>query len=147
MIHEYVLGLAFTHDLKKVLLIIKNRPEWQAGSVNGIGGKMEPEDASIRSAMAREGREEAGLGSMEFFINWEHYMDMEGEVNRKGHWLVHCFYAVLAKDAEPKTMTDEQVLLCDVDSLPDNRVPHLMMNVRMALLSIKQPSFSRIEFK
>jgi 8-oxo-dGTP pyrophosphatase MutT (NUDIX family) len=146
MIHEYVLGFVFTHDLKKVLLILKNRPEWQAGNVNGIGGRMEPEDPSIKMAMFREAREEADLHSQSYMIGWEHYMDMEGEIHKIDHWLVHCFYAVLNKDVEPKTMTDEYVGLYEIDNLPTNRVPHLMMNVRMALLAIDQPTFSKIRF-
>lgn len=34
----YVAGLAFSTDLQHVALIKKNRPDWQAGKFNGIGG-------------------------------------------------------------------------------------------------------------
>jgi hypothetical protein len=37
---EYVVGFAFDTD-GRVALIRKNRPEWQAGRLNGIGGHVE----------------------------------------------------------------------------------------------------------
>ena len=38
---KYVLTFLFTSDYKNVWLIEKNRPNWQKGSLNGIGGKIE----------------------------------------------------------------------------------------------------------
>jgi len=57
---NYVLGFAFTNDMQNVLLIRKRKPEWQAGKLNGIGGKVE-EGESPREAMVREFKEEAGV--------------------------------------------------------------------------------------
>ena len=37
-----VVGFAFTEDRRSVILIRKNRPEWQAGRLNGVGGHIEP---------------------------------------------------------------------------------------------------------
>ncbi len=36
----YVVGFMFTEDEKQVVLIEKKRPEWQAGKLNGVGGKI-----------------------------------------------------------------------------------------------------------
>lgn len=55
---RYVLG--FAHDNDNVALIRKRRPAWQAGKLNGIGGKIEPGE-SAPDAMRREFTEEAGL--------------------------------------------------------------------------------------
>lgn len=41
---EYVLGFAFNRERTKIVLILKNRPDWQKGKYNGIGGKIEPSD-------------------------------------------------------------------------------------------------------
>jgi 8-oxo-dGTP diphosphatase len=63
---EYVLGFAFTEDyagFNRVMLIHKLKPAWQAGKLNGIGGKIEPGETPHR-AMAREFFEEAGLESL-----------------------------------------------------------------------------------
>ena len=38
---KYTLGFIFTPALDKVLLVHKISPEWQAGKINGVGGKIE----------------------------------------------------------------------------------------------------------
>lgn len=58
---EYVLGFAFHKN--RVLLIRKNRPQWQAGFVNGVGGKVEAYDWSLTEAMRREFEEETGVNT------------------------------------------------------------------------------------
>ncbi len=59
---HYVVGFVVHKgdDFDSVVLIRKNRPEWQAGRYNGVGGKIEPgETAPV--AMEREFREETGV--------------------------------------------------------------------------------------
>lgn len=69
----YVVGLIFatypgtiksrhlaSFEELRVLGILKNRPEWQAGRWNGIGGKIEPGEWPI-DAMCRETKQETGL--------------------------------------------------------------------------------------
>ena len=55
----YVLGFMFSADLERVLLMRKNRPEFQAGQFNGLGGKIEGDETPL-NAMIREFEEEAG---------------------------------------------------------------------------------------
>ena len=56
---KYVAGLLFSEDLTRVLLIEKQKPEWQRGLLNAIGGKIETYYAeSPREAMDREFWEE-----------------------------------------------------------------------------------------
>lgn len=57
---HYSLGLAFSPDADRVLLILKNRPSFLAGRWNGVGGHVEPGETPSQ-AMAREFREETGL--------------------------------------------------------------------------------------
>lgn len=57
---RYCLGFVFAADGSRVLLIEKRRPAWQAGLMNGIGGKVEPNETP-QEAMVRECQEEAGL--------------------------------------------------------------------------------------
>jgi 8-oxo-dGTP diphosphatase len=70
----YVLGFRFkglpVMGAAEVALIEKTKPHWQAGKLNGIGGKIEVSDLeqvrdslahSYQIAMAREFREETGL--------------------------------------------------------------------------------------
>jgi len=50
----------FSPDFNHVVLIEKNKPEWMAGHLNGVGGKVEAGESSVE-AMVREFREEAAL--------------------------------------------------------------------------------------
>lgn len=63
---EYVLGFVFDRiDPDLTLLIRKNRPEWVAGKLNGIGGKREEEEP-IPYAMIRGASEEASINDAEW---------------------------------------------------------------------------------
>lgn len=44
-----------------VLLVKKTKPDWQAGLLNAIGGKIEEDDSSPEAAMRREFEEETGI--------------------------------------------------------------------------------------
>ena len=46
---EYVLAFIFDTKLNQILLIKKNRPDYQAGLLNGIGGKIEPNETPIKA--------------------------------------------------------------------------------------------------
>lgn len=76
---EYAVG--FIHNDFDVALIRKDRPQWQAGFLNGIGGKLEPGETA-HDAMIRECHEEAGR----FIGPWEHFLTLEGTSAR-----VFCF--------------------------------------------------------
>lgn len=56
---NYVAGFALDYAGTHVLLVRKNTPEWQRGLLNGIGGKVEPEEGTY-NAMVREWQEETG---------------------------------------------------------------------------------------
>lgn len=57
---NYCLGFLTNPEANHVLLMEKHRPAWQAGRLNGIGGKPEGDEASVQ-AMERECLEETGL--------------------------------------------------------------------------------------
>lgn len=59
---SYVLGLMFNDDASGVVLIRKNKPDWMKGMLNGVGGKIEPDETPI-VAMVREFKEEAGVNT------------------------------------------------------------------------------------
>ncbi len=50
----------FSEDRRRVVLINKKRPEWQAGLQNGIGGKVLEGEIYLQ-AMIREFKEETGF--------------------------------------------------------------------------------------
>lgn len=79
----YVLGFMFNADSSKVKLIRKARPEWQAGRLNGIGGKIEGDEVP-RQAMQREFREEAGVATK--CEEWQHVVTL-----RSADWEVYVY--------------------------------------------------------
>ena len=56
----FVCGFCFDEERECVVLIEKSQPAWQAGRLNGVGGKVEPGE-SVADAMTREFEEEAGV--------------------------------------------------------------------------------------
>lgn len=64
---KYVVGFAFD-ETNRVALILKERPPWQKGLFNGIGGKIE-EDETPLDAMIREFDEETGV----LISDWQLY--------------------------------------------------------------------------
>ena len=62
---NYCLGFLTDASGTHVLLMEKRRPSWQAGRLNGIGGKVEEGEDAL-GAMRRECQEETGLEVVEW---------------------------------------------------------------------------------
>lgn len=105
----YVCGFVFDPDFKEVMLIRKNRPEWQAGKLNGVGGHVEDTDHDAAHAMSRECEEESGL-----------YIPPSAWRNAvRAHFpsaQVDFFYAV-HDPTSGKSLTDETVMSISVKRL------------------------------
>jgi len=69
---KYVVGFLFSPKLDSVVLIKKNKPDWQRNKLNGVGGSVECGETPYE-AMVREFREEAGYQ----FTDWEQFLAME----------------------------------------------------------------------
>lgn len=107
---EYVCGFLFSPDYKQVALIKKNRPEWQAGMFNGIGGKIEEGETALE-AMAREFREETSL----YTSAWEQFCCISGE-----DWKMWCFKVTTSYYSTLYSVTDETIHFFDTNNLPDH---------------------------
>ena len=73
MMRTYACGFLFSEDRQRVLLIRKARPAWQAGKLNGIGGKLESGETPY-DAQRREFREEAGTD----IADWTEVLTLSG---------------------------------------------------------------------
>jgi len=98
---NYVLGFAFDNE-RRVALIKKKRPEWQAGRWNGIGGSIELHETAYE-AMIREFYEETGLR----LINWRKVATMRCP----DVWRCEVYTTEEKLVSEACTQTDEEVRL------------------------------------
>lgn len=91
-VKHYVLGFLFDEHLTIVALILKNRPAWQAGKFNGIGGKIERGETP-RDAMRREGREELRLD----VPDWQEFASFSGRSDESAPDSGYCVHVFCAK--------------------------------------------------
>lgn len=125
---RYVVGFLFSTNLKKVVLLEKHRPVWQAGLLNGPGGHVE-DDEGIYTAVRREFHEEAGLYVGR--ASWNHFACL---TLHRGAGQVDYFWA--KSDGPVATMTDEPVAWYPVNCVLGgeyNAIPNLIWLLRMAM--------------
>lgn len=137
----YTIGLIFSADLETVYLIRKKSPDWQAGKLNGVGGKLEKNETPL-SCMEREAMEEAGYAG-----EWEELAYMHGEHSANGDpvWKCGVYYSVMAPGAElPHTCEAENIephRVADVPALAPEMMQHTPMLIMAALAHIRGDAF------
>ena len=122
MMIDYVLGFLFSPDLNDVLLIEKQRPTWQKGLLNGIGGKVEKGEP-FEIAMKREFLEESGL----WVGTWHEFCTLVG-----AKYKIKCFSGAHDFYCKFTTTTDEQVVVRPTESLGERVVPNINWLIPMA---------------
>ncbi len=128
---KYVVGFAFDKKQNYVSLILKNRPGWQAGYLNGIGGHVEYMEGP-NNAMIREFEEETGYHQSE----WNYYITMYFD-----EVIVWCYYSVVPLE-KLKTMTDEKIYITSINDIVTGNVKiinNLQWLIPMALNHKKEP--------
>ena len=125
MIQHYVNGFLFSPDHQHVALIQKRQPAWQAGRLNGIGGKIEVGETAI-DAMVREFAEEAGVATEH--SNWQHFVTLSGE-----GFVIYFYFASSEQIEHVRTVEAEEVGIYPVDALPDTVLHNLRWLIPMAL--------------
>ena len=91
---NYVCGFLVDEAWDQVVLVKKLRPTWQAGKLNGVGGKIETiigeKVESPLDAMIREFKEETG----NVVVNWTYYCQLAGGTSPiQPEWKVDFFYS------------------------------------------------------
>lgn len=99
----YSLGFAFDKYFDNVILIQKNRPEWQAGKLNGVGGKFENFDKDTQHTQAREFGEETGIQTNP--EDWKIFATMYSDI-----FIVDCFWTVLDDSFNTFTSVTDEVV-------------------------------------
>lgn len=122
---EYVAGLMFSEDKKTLAMVLKNRPAWQAGLFNAIGGKIE-ENESPAAAMAREFREETGVDTLP--EQWMFHTRLEGD----GFNVF--FYKMFSDKVHAATTRESETIhLLNPYALPMNVIHNLRWLIALAL--------------
>ena len=158
----YVTGLMFSLDRKHISLICKNKPDWQKGLLNGIGGKIEESDIEFsiqhnlvtasQLAMIREFEEETGVVTE--INDWNLFLSMGsdiGKINDKNiqqyneSWSNDFYRTFSDKVFNVKTTTDEVVMIYNVEDLLElNTIDNLKWIILLAL--DKNPKMSKIQY-
>ena len=122
---EYVVGFLFNAMRSRVLLIRKTHPEWQAGLLNGIGGRVESKELPI-AAMKREFIEEVNDYDN---LEWERFLTLYFD-----HAIIHFFVADRGGTFEktyPRSPTNEKLEVFDVCQLLIAR--DIVHNIRLII--------------
>lgn len=136
---EYVVGFAFGQVPMKfsthVVLIQKERPTFQAGLLNGVGGKVEPQDRikglqrHYNRAMVREFQEETGVVTSP--DEWRLF----AVIQRGKNAVIYYLYTDGVEISEARTLTDEKIFIVSAKDFDGRKQvkPDLRWLVPMAL--------------
>lgn len=123
---RYVVGFLFSEHDSVVALLRKSHPRWQAGRLNGIGGKIEAGETSV-AAMTREFLEETTATESP---EWTLRVTLRGP-----DWQVEFFSAHMdvGKLRRLRGRGDEPVCVVPVGYLPTDTIPNLRWLIPLAL--------------
>lgn len=143
MTTRYVAGFLFNKGATQVVVVEKQRPAWQAGRFNAVGGHIEDGESAM-IAMIREFCEETGL----LIDTWQRFCVLRGSVvsnhteleadhcsRGSNDWEVHFFVArtSLEKMRMAGTKTDEMIAVLPVRDIScHNAIPNLPWLMAMA---------------
>lgn len=119
---KYVVGIII--DGERGLLIEKNRPDWQKGKLNGIGGKIEKDETPL-DAIIRETIEECGLT----IHRWKEIKRDICEENDVEIYYFSSYVSDCILDCYVSN-TDEKVIMYHKSSIPENVLPDIGMMIR-----------------
>lgn len=107
---NYVCGFLFNENNSQVALIRKIKPEFLAGKLNGIGGKMEEHETPIE-AMEREFLEETGVK-----LPWELWK-LKLKLYSPTNYTMYVFRANSEDVQNVKTIEQEEVFVYNTQNL------------------------------
>lgn len=137
---KYVVGFIFDSNIEHILLINKNRPAWQNGFVNGLGGKIE-DGESITQATVREIKEECGLLTDQ--EKWIHIGQIYSDVLS----VDFLSYVYEGRMDDAQSLTDEKVEWFPLNDLPKNIIKNLSWLIPITLDKINNQEMESFKVK
>ena len=138
-----VLGFCFSDDKKSVVLIRKNRPVWQEGRFNGVGGKVEEGESDL-DAMIREFREETGVET--FAFDWRPFCSFGG-LGTHGQFHIECYVCICEEYfREAHTTTDEEIHRVSLNTVYQEGFPALNKLQWMVALALDENTTSVVRY-
>lgn len=126
----FTLGFIFDTSGEKVLLVHKQKPEWQVGRINGIGGKIEEGETPV-ACIARETKEEACLDIPE--SEWIFLGTIQTD-----EWIMHTFMATYGGPLDDAQKGDyEEVEWFAVNALPKECIGNLKWLIPFGLETLE----------
>lgn len=124
----------FDKSLNTVALIEKNRPDWQKGRLNGLGGKIEYGESAVE-AMIREFEEEGGV----YTKDWNEFCNINGKTCQ-----ITCFWAI-GNILEVRMAEDQEIFLVDTRNLVENKniLPNVAWLIPMAFAFIRNQEHAK----
>jgi len=105
----FVLGFLFSPSLDEVVLLKKNRPPWQKGYLNGVGGHVEQNESPLE-AMNREAKEK-----FDYTGHWTYFGRIENKISGG---LIDCFYSIFPNEnLDVKSNSDEKAMIVITESI------------------------------
>ncbi|WP_170221885.1 NUDIX hydrolase [Neptunomonas concharum] len=123
---SFVVGFLFNPSLTHVVLIEKNKPLWQKGRLNGLGGLVN-DGESISNAISREVFEESGVMLPPQLWSQFH------KTTNKDDKIVHYFFAVSSLANKAKSNEKEKVSLVSINQLPSNCLHDIKKLIMLAM--------------
>ena len=127
---KYTLGFIFDKECKHVLLIHKQKPVWQKGKINGVGGKYEARETA-EACIRREVREETRLDIPE--ESWVYVGTIRQEAGDVGFFAT-CYQGNMADAA---TNDHEKIEWFYIGKLPDNAIRNLHWLIPLSLEKLR----------
>ncbi len=142
---DYVVGFAFNQAMTAVALIKKNRPAWQAGKCNGIGGKVEQGETPIQ-AMVREFREETGVFTSE--EEWRELAELKGVDSQNEIFTVSSFFTNnedIFRYVE--AITDEEIIHVHIEDIASGKFHEFVPSVPWLVFLAKDENMRNNQMK
>jgi 8-oxo-dGTP diphosphatase len=134
---KYTVVFLFTPDFELVWLITKEKPNWQKGCLNGIGGKIEYNESPIECAI-REIKEESGI-----IVPKNELVEvglMEGMNDDRSKFQVWVFAGVTTEFL--RTEEEEEINIYRVDEIKNfNHIKNVPMLVETCIYRLSEHSF------